>query len=428
MSDTLDSTAAASTPLLHSLRAYPAYRTLFNSTLATNGAYWMWMMAGGWLALDLTDSAFFVGLTGFAAGIPMLIFTLPAGVLLDRFDRRRILLAAQAVVTVISTIVVFLLFLDMMAPWHLLIASFGAGTAMSFVFPARNALVANLVPAKHLANAIALNSAGQNSTRVVGPALAGPFIAAAGLPYTFLICMVLQIAAMFVTVRLPTTLPVVGSGARRTMWGSIGDGLRVIGRNRYLTGIFILAAVPTVFFMSYSNLLPVFARDVFGIGSVGLGLMMAMNGLGGVIGALIVAGLPRLTNRPGVLLWTATGFGLIILGFSRVMAVFPALVLIFLAGLVSAVYMAINNTEIQLAVDDSVRGRVLGVYLFTWGLLPLGVLPAGILAGRFGAPLATSTMAMVGLVFIIVTMLRFPSLRGSAASPAVVTSPEAQRS
>lgn len=424
MSDTLEAPMVESHPdegsLLHSLRQYPGFRTLFHSTLATNGAFWMWMMASGWLALDLTDSAFFVGVTGFLSGIPMLLFTLPAGVMIDRYERRRILVIAQAVVALIMTSVVLLLFLHRMHPWHLLVASFGTGTAMSFVFPSRNALVANLVPAKDLANAVALNSAGQNAPRVVGPALAGPLIAALGLPITFLVCLIVQFVAIGITFRLPATLPIVSS-VRRTMLGSIGDGLLVIRRNRFLTGVFILAVIPTMFLMPYTNLLPVFARDVFGIGSLGLGLMMAANGLGGVLGSLLVAGSRWINSRPGVLIWTAVGFGASVLAFAVTPAPAPAIVLIFMAGLISAIYMAVNNTQIQLSVDDSVRGRVLSVYLFTWGLLPLGVLPAGAIASRFGAPTAISIMVSVGLVLILFTAARFPSLRGASTSVAVTT-------
>ncbi len=429
MGDTLEAPLldpdSSSVSLLHSLRAYPGFRTLFNSTLATNGAFWMWMMASGWLALDLTDSAFFVGLTGFLGGLPMLLFALPAGVVIDRYDRRRVLVLAQAAVAIIMVGVVALLFLDRMMPWHLLIASFGTGTAMSFVFPSRNALVANLVPAKDLANAVALNSAGQNAPRVVGPALAGPLIAALGLPFTFLVCLLIQIVAILVTTGLPSALPMVSS-ARRTMLGSIGDGLLVIRSNRFLTGVFILAVVPTMFLMPYTNLMPVFARDVWGIGSAGLGFMLAANGLGGVLGSLLVAGSRWLNSRPGVLVWTAVGFGLLILAFSVTPSAEPAIVLIFLAGLVSAVYMAVNNTQIQLSVDDSVRGRVLSVYLFTWGLLPLGVLPAGIIAGAYGAPAAIFTMTSIGLALILMTAMRFPSLRGVGTN-VVRTSADVQR-
>ncbi len=424
MSGSLDSSTVRSDSdegsLLYSLRRYPGFRTLFHSTLATNGAFWMWMMASGWLALDMTDSAFFVGLTGFLSGIPMLLFTLPAGVMIDRYERRRILVIAQAVVALIMTSMVLLLFLDLMHPWHLLVASFGTGTAMSFVFPSRNALVANLVPSKDLANAVALNSAGQNAPRVVGPALAGPLIAALGLPITFLVCLIIQFVAIAVTTRLPATLPVVAR-VRRTMLGSIGDGLLVIRRNRFLTGVFILAVVPTMFVMPYTNLLPVFARDVFGIGSLGLGFMMAANGLGGVLGALLVAGSRWINSRPGVLIWTSVGFGLSVLAFAITPAPAPAIVLIFMAGLISSIYMAVNNTQIQLSVDDSVRGRVLSVYLFTWGLLPLGVLPAGAIASRFGAPTAIFTMVSVGLALILLTAVKFPSLRGASASFAVPT-------
>jgi predicted MFS family arabinose efflux permease len=229
-----------------------------------------------------------------------------------------------------------------------------------------------------------------------------------------------------VTSGLPSALPIV-SAARRTMLGSIGDGLLVIRRNRFLLGVFILAVVPTMFVMPYSNLLPVFARDVFDIGSLGLGLMMAANGLGGVVGALLVAGSRWINSRPGVLVWTATGFALAVLAFAVTPSATPAVILIFTAGLISAVYMAVNNTQIQLNVDDSVRGRVLSVYLFTWGLLPLGVLPAGIIAGRSGAPAAIFVMTLLGLVLILFTAARFPSLRAAGALAPVPSGTDPQR-
>lgn len=400
----------------HSFRVYPGFRTLFYSTLATNSAFWMWNIAAGWLALILTDSPFFVGLTGFLGGIPMLVFALPGGVLVDRFDRRRILLAAQAAVLVIATTVSVLLLSDRLQPWHLLAAAFANGAAMSFVFPTRNALVANLVPSRHLANAVALNAAGQNSTRVIGPALAGPMIAALGITGTFLACAAVQALAMLVTTRLPSAAP-GPSAARRTLWGSLTEGLVVIWRSEYLTGLVILAAVPTMFLLPYSNLLPVFARDEMGIGATGLGVLMASNGLGAVAGSLLVAGWRRLVEQPGVLIWSAGGFGLVVLAFALTPNPLLAGVLIFVAGVISAVYMAINNTKIQLSVDDSVRGRVLGVYLLTWGLLPVGTLPAGAVADVYGAPAAVAGMSVLALTLIALSAARFPSLL--RAGPAV---------
>lgn len=397
------------TSIWHSLRVYPPFRVLFVSTLGTNSAFWMWNIVAGWLALQLTDSPFFVGLTGFLGGIPTLLFSIPGGVLLDRVDRRLVLMLGQGLATAVALAVALLLLADRMLPWHLLVAAFLNGTAMAVVFPTRNALVANLVPSRDLANAVALNAAGQNATRVVGPALAGPMIASLGAVGTFIACTLAQVFSLVTTFKLPPAPP-IQSAVRRTLWGSLVEGLTVIWRSEYLAGLILLAAVPTMFVMPYSTLLPVFAEHEMGIGATGLGLLMAANGAGAVVASLAVAGWRRLNDLPGVQVWSAAGFAVVVLAFAWTPAPLLASLLIFLAGALSAIYLAVNNTKIHLAVDDSVRGRVLGVYLLTWGLMPLGTLPAGAIANRHGAPVAMTILTLVAIALVLLTALRFRSL------------------
>lgn len=396
--------------ILHALTAYPAYRLLFSTTVATNAAFWMWNMATGWLALVLTDSAFFVGLASFLAGIPILLFALPAGTLIDRADRRKVLLAAQIAVAVVSSIVVLLLLLDLLEPWHLLVAVFLNGTAMSFVFPTRNALIANLVPPADLGNAVGLNATGQNLARIAGPTLAGPLLAAVGISATFVICTLVQILALTFTLRLPA-VPPAPSGSRPSLLGGIAEGLTVIRRSSYLTGMMILAFVPTMFLLPYQNFLPVFARDVLEIGSGGLGVLLAVNGVGAVIGSLAVAGSRRLTRRADALLWSTILLGLSVIAFAASGSAPLAGLMILLAGLLSSFYSALNNYHIQMGVDDRVRGRVLSVYFLSWGVLPVGTLPLGAAADAYGAPAAVGVMAAIGLALIALAALYFPVLR-----------------
>jgi hypothetical protein len=138
-----------------SMRDYPAFRTLFGSTLATNSGFWMWNIAIGWLALILTDSPFFVGLVGFTAGIPTLLFGPFGGVLIDKFSRKTILIIAQTVIAITATVVAALLFLDLLQPWMLLVGGFTNGTSMSLVFPTRGAMVANLITNRRVGRPLA---------------------------------------------------------------------------------------------------------------------------------------------------------------------------------------------------------------------------------------------------------------------------------
>jgi len=396
--------------VLYSLRVYPGFRLLFGTTLATNAAFWMWSLLAGWLALVLTDSPFFVGLTGFLNGIPMLIVSLPAGVLIDRFDRRLVLLAAQVVVALVTVALVALLWLGRLQPWQLLVASFLSGAGMAFVFATRSALVANLVGREALANAVALTSTAQNAPRIVGPALAGPLVGAIGLTGAFAVCALFQVLSALITSRLPRVLPAGRSG---TFWRSFVEGLETVWHREHLLALMALAMLPTLLIFPYMNFLPVFARDELGLGATGLGILMALNGLGAVVGSVLVAARRRVGESPRILVASVLAFACAVFAFAHAPVVWLAGGFLFLAGATGAVYMASTNTLLQLAVDDRIRGRVLSVYLLTWGLLPVGTLPAGAIADAWGAPLAVTLLTALAIVAIVLVALRFPVLRHS---------------
>ena len=172
---------------MQSLRLYRTFRLLLLGTMATNTAFWMYQVAVGWLALEITDSPFFVGLAGFAGGIPLLIFGLPAGLIIDRFDRRTILMIAQLGVMAVAAAFAIFVATGIIDQWSILVLVAIYGTIMAFIFPTRTAIVPNLVERADLANAVALNAAGQNATRVFGPTIAGVLIATLGVAETFAI-------------------------------------------------------------------------------------------------------------------------------------------------------------------------------------------------------------------------------------------------
>ena len=171
--------------MFHSLQIYPLFRMLIFGTLATNTAFWMYQVAVGWLALEMTDSAAFVGLAGFVAGIPILLFSIPAGIVIDRFDKRTVLLVAQSGIMVVASLFAIFVRFDFISRGSLLVLVFCYGSIMSFIFPTRTSIVPTLVERRDLANGIALNAAGQNATRVIGPSLAGVLIAVIGVAGSF---------------------------------------------------------------------------------------------------------------------------------------------------------------------------------------------------------------------------------------------------
>jgi MFS family permease len=404
--------AGRETGMLHSLQAYPLFRMLMAGTLGSSSGFWMYQVAIGWLALDLIDSALFVGLAGFAGGIPMLLLSIPAGVVIDRYNRRNVLLMAQGGVAIVSTIFAIMVATGTIAPWSLILLVIINGSVMSFIFPVRTAMVPSLVERHHLANAVALMSATQNATRVVGPSLAGILIAAAGISGTFVLAAVFQALALLGIWGLPSETPEAkpaGDGGNRL--AQLMVGFRVVAENPVLLSLCILALAPTVLVMPYLNLMPVFARDVFDMGATGLGILLAAAGLGTVIGALSVARSNRLMTMRGSQVLTAVGFAISVTLFALSPSVWLAVPMLLIAGWMSAAFLAINQTLVQLNVDDEVRGRVMSVSLLTWGVMPFGQLALGAAAEPLGAPLAMTLFCIVALVSIGYIALRFPSLR-----------------
>jgi MFS family permease len=382
--------------MVHSLRVYPAFQLLLLGTLATNSAFWMYQVAVGWLALQLLNSPFFVGLTGFAGGIPLLICALPAGVIIDRFDRRRVLLIAQVGVMALAALFALLVGRDAIAPWSMLVLVAAYGTVMAFIFPTRTTIVSSLVAREDLANAVALNAATQNATRVTGPALAGILIALFGIAGTFAVAAGLQILALIVTARLPS-LVVIGASRNVLSWSGLTLGLRLVARDPYLQRLIMLVLVTNVLVMPFVNLMPVFARDELGLGSSGLGLLLTSVGIGTVTGALWVAQSRWLNSWDRAHVVTATASTALVLIFALAPSVREAILLLFAAGLLSAAFLALTQTSLQLRVDEAVRGRVLSIYLLTWGMLPLGQLAVGTVADRAGTRVAVAGACALAL-------------------------------
>ena len=394
--------------MMHSLQTYPAFRLMMLGTLATNSAFWMYQVAVGWLALQLTNSPLFVGLTGFASGIPMLLLSLPAGMIIDRFDRRRLLLISQFAVMVLAGAFAVLVGTGTIAPWSVLVLAFGYGSVMAFIFPTRTTLVTTLVSREDLVNAVALNAAVQNATRVTGPALAGVLIALIGLAGAFAVAALLQILALATTSRLPAS---GAAGAARGVlgWGGLAVGWRIVAQDPYLVRLILLSLATNVLVMPYINLMPVFAQDVMHIGSAGLGMLLAGAGLGTVVGALWVAQARRDTDGSRTQAVAASAFAVLVILFALTPQVLPAILILFAAGVVSAVFLAMTQTALQMRVDDDVRGRVLSMYLLTWGMLPIGQLAVGALADRLAPSPALVVACVLALACIALVVWRVPA-------------------
>ena len=390
------------------LRLNPAFRRLWMSTVSTTLGQWMQSTAIGWLALVLTDRSSFVGMVAFAAGIPFLFVSIPGGLLLDRYDRRRILLLCQIIAATGAVLISIDVLTGTVRPWHLLLFAFVNGSLQAIMNPAQQAIVPSLVSRRRLTNGIALMSAGQNMTRVVGPSVAGAIIGIAGTGAAFL-C---QAAALLVALVLLGTarFPDISVKGAVTSLGSVFDGARIVWHRSDIRAIITLVSITILLVFPYMSFLPVFARDVLGVGPEGLGILMAASGFGAVLGSIYVA-----TSKQHVSGKTFTlsgiAYGFIIAGFAVAPSLLWALPLLVAGGFLGSAYVSSINASIQHRISDDVRGRVMSIYMLTWGFTPIGAIVIGELATHYGISRTVAVIALIGNVLLAAQYLLSPATR-----------------
>lgn len=373
---------------------------------------WMQTMALSWLVYRLTSSPLALGALVAVRFGPALVGSPLAGVLADRVPRRRLVLATQTASLVQATLLALVTLSGAVRVWELLVLAFVQGVIDTLDMPARQTLQVDLVGVADLQSAVSLNSSAFNVGRMVGPALAGVLVASYGEGWCFALNAVSYLAVL---VALMLVRPAPGEVApRRSLITELMEGVRYAWNEPCVRLILLGIAVTAAVGLSYTTLLPVLARDILGAGARGYGLLLAGAGLGAVAGALLAAArqkLPALVfARVGQY---ALGLGLIALGLTRVLAV--AAVWMVLLGLSVAVQLSTTNGFLQTTAPPRLRGRVVALYtwLFT-GFAPLGALPVGYLAERFGAPL---TAVGAGVVCLVSASALVVGSRRGGASP-----------
>jgi MFS family permease len=369
------------------------YRVMWLGMLAAFTAMQMQMIAQGFLAYDLTGSATVLGLVGFASGLPQLFLGLIGGVVADRVPKRRLLATTQSATGLIALTTAVLVHSGGIEVWHLYALGVAQGTVFAFNMPARQAWIPQLVGEQHLMNAVALNNAGMNFTRIFGPALAGGLIAApmvglAGVFYLIAACYVLVVTSTFLikTSGLPLKRERPSSPA-----ADLRDGVRYVWSDGHLRMLLTLAFLVTCLGMPYQTFLPVFAGEkVLDIGATGLGLLSAAVGIGALAGSLVVASISAMRRQALVQLIMGSGFGvsLVLLGLSRSLVV--AMAVLAMVGLTANFFMSLNNTMLMSRTKPRFYGRVMSVYMLSWSCMPLASVPLGRAADSIGAPTATA--------------------------------------
>jgi MFS family permease len=379
---------------------------------------WMQSVAQGWLMHRLTDSAFMLGLLGFMQFVPVLMFSLWAGVVADRVDKRRLLYFTQGAALLQAVVLAAVVLTGVVRPWMVLGLAFVFGVINAFDLPVRQSFLVELVGKDALANAIALNSAAFNTARVIGPAIAGVLMATIGEGGCFAINAVSYLAVLYclTLMRLPPRAPHAVDAARRA---TLREGVAYARSVESIRNLLLLLGVTAGLGFQYMVLLPVYARNLLHAGAGAYGLLVSAFGLGALLSvARLTQDLDRWGLRRNLLIGlSSAGIGLAVFAWSRTLGL--SLAAGFVAGFGLIVYVASTNTLLQHTTEDRFRGRVMSLYTLMFvGTAPIGALASGLIAERWGAPMATSFSAvtLLGGALWVSYRLRVLAARESAGA------------
>jgi MFS family permease len=390
-------------PLPRTFRAlaHRDFRLFWCGQLVSLIGTWMQSVGQSWLVLELTNSAFLLGMLGTLQFSPVLLLSFVGGAISDRIPKRRLLMATQTALMLQAFALSALAWSGHVRYWHVAALASLYGLANSLDMPARQSFVADLVPREDLLNAVALNSAVFNGARVVGPAVAGLLVARFGSALAFAVNG-LSFVAVIIALWM---VRAEGRSRPRPSAGLASDLLEAV---RYATGtpriVLVLGLLLTVslFVMNYNVLVPLLARDVLGEGAHGFGLMMAALGVGALAGALVLASLgfsrPPLTMMFVPALVASAGT----LGMGLVHRFAVAIAMLVVIGFCQILFMTSCNTTLQVMSPDALRGRVMGLYAFVFvGATPFGSFLIGSLAGTFGVRAACIAGGTAGLAGVL---------------------------
>lgn len=393
------------------------YRYLWISSFFYSAAEWVQVVTLGWLIYEITHSPFQVGALGAMRTLPFLVIGPAGGVIGDRMDRRTLLILNQVFVAAAALTLAILVGTGRIEVWHLYVLSLLTGTGFAFSAPLRHALVVNTVPRADVQNAVALNAMAMNITRVLGPAVGGLMITVFGAATNFFIqaaCYtVVGFMAFMIRVRYQP-----GAAAKTSPVADLKEGLAYVLSRRRLAAVILLAFIPGFFQMAFTvGLLPVFAKDVLGQESSGLGFLLAMVGVGGVAGTLIVATMGRKTKGDVFQVLAGIGGGVAIIATGLTANFVLAVAFLVAGGIAQMVFISMNTAVIQTISPDALRGRVMSLYLLNLGMTPLGAFAAGALADVFNVSVAMVVGGAATIVLVLVVALRFGMTRAAVPTP-----------
>lgn len=412
--------------------AHRNFRLFWAGAFLSNTGTWMQTLAQGWLMLLLTNSAFWLGFDGFVATAPGLVLLLLGGVFADIFDRKRLLIVSQIVAGSTALVLAILIWTHVIHFTMILAASFVTGCCFALASPSYQAITIDLVGRRDLSNAIALNSAQFQLSRVLGPTLAGIAFKFLGVGGCFFINGISYIAIVvsLMMVKIPkhggavVAADASGSGVevsavaprpavdRHSVWRDIKEGFRYVLRRPRVLTLLSISSVTSLCGAPYMTMMPLFARDILKLDASGLSILMGTAGAGSFCAAVIIALLGNVPRKGWFVLGGSFMFGACVVGFALWHTLAAALVFLFLIGFGIVSSVAVVNILIQQLITDEMRGRVMSMFMLSFfGAFPIGNYAAGVAAERFGAPHTLAAGGIIITVFVALVAILNPRLR-----------------
>jgi len=374
------------------------FRLFWGGNFLSNIGTWMQNVAQGWLVLTLTNnSAFWLGVVGFSASIPFLFFTLFGGVIADRVNKRKLLIFTQSAMMILAFLLAALAYWNRIAVWGVALIAFLNGVAQAMNQPSYQALVPKLVERDDLTNAIALNSAQFNMSRILGPTLGGYAMALLGMAGNFCLNGVSFLAVLWALMRIE--YPEEKLSHHQSMWESLHGGFAYLRSNPQMWVLIQMTLFASFFGFPFITFIPYFAKVQLHAGERGLGWLLACSGVGSVLGAMTIAISGVIRHRGRVLTVCGIIFFLAIIGFSYSHIFAVSGVLAFFEGCSGILMISCFNVSIQHLSSDAMRGRMMSIYATSFlGLPPIGALLAGELSRHIPTGHALAMMAAVALL------------------------------
>jgi MFS family permease len=360
----------------------------------------MQMIVRGYLAYEITSSPFILGLVNAGFAIPMLSLALFGGAVADRMERKRVIQAGQLTSVVLAVFIGVSIITDTISWMHLFGVSMVQGAIFSFVMPARQALVPQLVGKDNLTNAMSLDAAAMSVTTLLAPMIGGGLYNVIGPEGVYFLIAGCGVVAMLFTSLVSAS---GGSAGRPSvpMFSDIVEGLRYVVRSPIVLILLMMGLATALLAMPFRFLMPVFVVDVYERGPESLGLLVTIMGVGSLVGALFIASMGK--RRRGLTLLVGSFLsGIALVLVAAIPFYYIAAALMILLGLGDAGRRTLNMALIMEEVDDRYRGRVMSVFMMNFGLMPLGVLPAGAVAQRMGGQFV---IGMLGVLLLLTTAL-----------------------